>query len=201
MKPIVYFLEANIGAGKTTILKKLEKLDHPKIKIIYEPVDLWIKYGLLDKFYNDKTRYSYTFQNFAFITKIVNLTNLDPNYIYIVERSPFVDKNVFAKLCYDKDLMNDTEWNIYNYWFDNLIKFIDIDVKYIYLDTKPDICFDRIKLRDRHSETNINIEYLNLLNDYTNTWLSNLNSTIIKLDGNTNNNYDDNIKQLIREIF
>ena len=51
---MVYFVEGNIGAGKTTLLKKIESFKFPntnctqkpissKFKVIYEPVDDWMK--------------------------------------------------------------------------------------------------------------------------------------------------------------
>jgi deoxyadenosine/deoxycytidine kinase len=176
-------VEANIGAGKSTFLKKIENLGNSNVKVVYEPVDVWIKSGLLGKFYSDKKRWSYTFQNFAYITKIMALSNLNPNITYIVERSPFVDKYCFAKMCYDNNMMDETEWHIYNYWFDYLITNLNINYKIIYLDTNTDICLNRIRNRDRGDENVIDIKYLELLEQYMSKWLDN-EPNIIRLDGN-----------------
>ena len=70
------FIEGNVGSGKSTFLKLLEKNGY---KIILEPVDEWTQLknkddkNLLENFYADQERYAYTFQSIAFRTRIKNL--------------------------------------------------------------------------------------------------------------------------------
>ena len=52
MKPIIIFIEGNIGAGKTTFLKNIDTKKY-KIQKLFEPVDEWIQSGMLHKFYKD----------------------------------------------------------------------------------------------------------------------------------------------------
>ena len=41
--PKVYFIEGNIGTGKTTFCKQIENLNLDEVQVIYEPVDEWMQ--------------------------------------------------------------------------------------------------------------------------------------------------------------
>lgn len=185
--PII-FIEGNISGGKTTLLDEINK-KMSNIKVIYEPVDTWRQIGLLDEFYKDQKRYGYTFQNIAFITKMMILDNLEDvkNKIYIIERSPFTDANCFGKLCYENGNMNKMEWIAYNMWYQHYIsefenKYKNL-IKFVYLKTDPKVCINRIKIRNRNEESNIPLEYLEALNIKHEEWLEDINNKLV-LDGN-----------------
>ena len=42
--PKIIFVEGNIGTGKSTFLKMIEKCYNDKYQVIYEPVDLWTNF-------------------------------------------------------------------------------------------------------------------------------------------------------------
>ena len=147
----MFFLEGNVGTGKSTFLQKLKENG---IDVIFEPVDIWTSIKndngktLLEEFYNDQKRYAYTFQSIAFRTRVQNIENSKVNTV--IERSIFTDRNVFAKTCYENGMMNEIEWNDYTSWFDWLSKTFNINPKgYIYLRASPDISYERIKKRSR----------------------------------------------------
>ena len=79
MSHIIISLDGNIGAGKSTLLKEI-RTQIPEIYIVDEPVDQWTylidehEKNILELFYEDKHRWSYTFQNYAAITRVNNLT-------------------------------------------------------------------------------------------------------------------------------
>ena len=169
----MYFLEGNVGTGKSTFLQKLKELG---LDVIFEPVDIWTSIKnengktLLEEFYNDQKRYAYTFQSIAFRTRVQNIQNSKVNTV--VERSIFTDRNVFAKTCYENGMMNEIEWNDYTSWFDWLAKTFNINPKgYIYLRASPDISYDRIKKRSRSGEETIPFDYLNELHNKHENWL------------------------------
>ena len=169
----MFFLEGNVGTGKSTFLRTLKELG---INVIFEPVDEWTSIknsngkNLLEEFYNDQKRYAYTFQSIAFRTRVKNIQNSDTNSV--VERSIFTDRNVFAKTCYENGMMNEIEWNDYTSWFDWLVETFDIKPKgYIYLRASPDISYDRIKKRNRSGEETIPFDYLKELHNKHEKWL------------------------------
>ena len=69
----VFILEGNIGAGKSTFLSLIKEL--LPVQIVYEPVEKWQHVGagenILEKFYTDTHRWAYTFQSYAFITRVI----------------------------------------------------------------------------------------------------------------------------------
>ena len=197
----IYFLEGNIGCGKTTLLNAIEKYlienNIENIKVIYEPVQKWQELGLLDLFYRDIKRWSYTFQNVAFITKMMELSGLDRDVIYIVERSPMTDRNCFAQLCYENGFMSAMEWNAYNLWYNHYIHQLDFN-GYIYLRANPERCLERINRRSRGEEGGIQLDYLESLHRKHEEWLSNTELNTLYLE----DNYSlDTIHQVVEEVI
>ena len=72
----VYSIDGLIGSGKSTLVSKLKetlknvKISNKKVVFIQEPVKLWMESGLLNRYYEDSKRWAYTFQNFAYITRL-----------------------------------------------------------------------------------------------------------------------------------
>ena len=71
-------IEGNIGSGKSTILKYLKEYYKNNNNIIFlqEPVDQWDEIRdknnktILEKFYEDQTKYSFAFQMMAYISRL-----------------------------------------------------------------------------------------------------------------------------------
>ena len=204
-KPLIVSIEGNIGSGKSTFINKLEKYiqenDTDKnIFFLSEPVDEWLNIKdendehILSKFYNNQEKYSFTFQMMAYISRlnklkeaIDNLKKSD-NPIIITERSLMTDKYVFAQMLYDENKIEKIEFEIYKKWFNSFNKETEID-KVIYIASKPEICYDRVKLRDRDGEENIQLDYLTKCHNYHENMieiLKNDNKDIVLLNGNDN---------------
>lgn len=172
-----FIIEGNIGAGKSTFLRIIhEQLD---IEVIYEPTDKWsvgTQGNLLELFYKDTPRWAYTFQSYAFISRIQsqiehekNTTSLNPQ---IYERSVYCDRYCFAKNCFEMGTMSELEWNIYKEWFGWLVEsYTRKPSGFIYLHTTPEICHDRIAQRSRSEESEIPLSYLKLLHARHEEWL------------------------------
>lgn len=180
---MIIYIEGSIGVGKSTLLRILKtKYNNDYIEYIQEPVEEWKQItddqniNILDHFYNLPHRWSFTFQLNTLLSRINKLKNLDPNKIYIIERSVYSDKNCFAQNCYTNNLMNKIEWNTYIHIFDMLTKNIDIKPDgFIYLKSSPDICLKRIINRNRNEENGIKKKYLEQINNLHNEWLNNTN--------------------------
>ncbi len=66
-----FLVEGNIGAGKSTFLKIISQ--YLDIQIIYEPHQKWQNvagHNLLEQFYKDPKRWAYTFQSYAFVSRV-----------------------------------------------------------------------------------------------------------------------------------
>lgn len=180
-------IEGNIGTGKTTLFEILKDhyKDNPNIIFISEPVDKWIKLtdtdgeNILEKFYKDQSRWSYSFQMHAFITRSKEILNYHTSdKIIISERSVLTDHNVFADLLHKQNKISELEWKLYIEWF-NWLTDTNPEIKpdkYIYLKADPNISYERIKKRTRAEESNIPLEYIKDVSNQHDNWLLNIES-------------------------
>lgn len=183
-----FVVEGNIGAGKSTFLRLMHEV--LGIDVVYEPTDKWQRKdkdgNLLDLFYKDTQRWAYTFQSYAFISRIqsqidheASVTSLEPQ---IYERSVYCDRYCFAKNCYELGFMSALEWNIYKEWFGWLVQaYTKKPSGFIYLRTTPEVCFDRIQKRSRCEESSIPLSYLEALHSRHEEWLINKQEVLASL--------------------
>lgn len=186
--PIILSFDGNIGSGKSSVVRYfkryfneycIQKNKNLKICFLEEPVSEWEKIidkndgkNAIEKFYEDNSAYSFSFQMMAYISRLALFRKaISENYdIIITERSMFTDKNVFAKMLYDSGNMRCIDYQIYNKWFDEFVDIIK-NMKIVYIRTSPEICNKRIIKRARLGE-NIPINYLQDCHYYHEIWLS-----------------------------
>jgi deoxyadenosine/deoxycytidine kinase len=206
----VISIEGQVGSGKSTLLKKLLNTNKDLI-LLPEPVDIWLNTkdkdgsNMLGKFYENIPRWAYSFQNFAYITRIKILKDSIDSinkfkwtyddlhkrlfsipYVIVTERSIYTDKYVFAQMLYDSGSMTDLEFTLYKTWFDFFAKDYKID-HIVYVRTTPELAMKRIKTRGRPEEKDIKMEYLKNLHKYHENWLINFGGgklNVIQLEDN-----------------
>lgn len=174
----MYILEGNIGSGKSTLLKAVgEYLD---IDIVPEPAVKWQQDGrtgnILDLFYKDTSRWAYTFQSYAFITRIQAIIEHQKAYpdkeAQLLERSVYCDRFCFAKHCYEAGFMTALEWKVYREWFAWLVEQYEAIPKgFIYLRVSPEVALARMGKRCRSEERGITLDYLQALHHKHEEWL------------------------------
>jgi deoxyadenosine/deoxycytidine kinase len=202
-------IEGNIGSGKSTVIEYLKSLNDNQFVFVDEPVSEWLeikdKNGMnaLDCFYSDQKRNSFCFQVLAYITRLKKLMdvikNNKDNKIIITERSIETDRNVFAKMLYNDDLLSSIEWVTYNYWFDTFKELSSVS-KIIYIKATPEKCLERIAKRNRVEEEGIKLEYLSKCHNYHTEWLHN-NNIVITINGHdTVNNIRNKVIEIINTI-
>ncbi len=194
--PMVISLDGNVGSGKSTLLALLKqnynrKINEREIVFLQEPVNVWenIKdengVTILEKFYADQEKYSFSFQMMAYISRLSLLRKTikqHGNGVIITERSVHTDKNVFDKMLYDDKKIEKINYDIYLRWFNEFIK--DIPLKgIIYLKTDPAVCWKRIKERKREGE-DIPLIYSHKCHEYHERWIGNSTHPTLTLDGN-----------------
>jgi len=185
---IIISIDGNIGSGKSTILSDLKYYyeDDKNVLFLKEPVDEWEKITdengvtMLEKFYSDQDKYSFSFQMMAYVSRLKVLRdakktiidnylknrviNNNP-YIIISERSLYTDKMVFAKMLYDSKKIEEVNYKIYLSWFDTFSEEFPVH-KVVYVKTNPEKCHSRIMKRCRDGESNIPLEYLENCSKY-----------------------------------
>ncbi len=206
-KPIIIAVEGNIGAGKSTLLEKLnERFSNRKepfrVLFMKEPVELWQsitdKNGedILTKFYENTEKYSFAFQIMAYSTRLAKLKEaIKSSYdVIICERSLEADRNVFAKMLADDGKIEDIMYTIYNRLYQDTSDEFQMD-GIVYLNTSPEVCQERIKIRHREGEDSIQIDYLSQCQKYYEKWLIegedlNKNTKILELNCNASVTYN-----------
>lgn len=163
-----------IGVGKSTVLELLkQKLNTDRFIFLPEPVDEWTSIkdnngiNALQYFYLDPKKYAMSFQTLAFITRLVQLQKAMDQFEYlepiiITERSLEEDRYVFAEHLHQTGLISEIDFKIYQYWFDTQKILPDLN---FFLKATPKKCLERIMLRGRNEEKEIDIRYLEALDN------------------------------------
>ncbi|KAL9250143.1 Deoxycytidine kinase-like protein [Drosera capensis] len=180
---ITFCVEGNISVGKTTFLQRIanETLElRDLVEIVPEPVNKWQDVGpnhcnILDAFYAEPKRYAYTFQNYVFVTRVMqgweSSNGVKP--LRLMERSVFSDRMVFVRAVHEAKWMNEMEISIYDSWFDPVVSTLPglVPDGFIYLRASPDTCHKRMMLRNRSEEGGVSLDYLRDLHEKHESWL------------------------------
>jgi deoxyguanosine kinase len=190
MRPFLVSIEGNVGSGKSTLLKKLRELE-PEWNFIDEPVESWMKIrndegkSLLDVFYHNIKRWSYTFQNAAVLSRGImikeaieewnrgNRVGTSKSNVFIMERCVETDKHIFASMLKEDGMLDNLEWTLYENWYTFIKTFIPKMDAFVWIDTDYETCSDRIKIRAREGEEDISLDYLKRLEEVHKKWLEN----------------------------
>ena len=194
---MLFSIDGNIGAGKSTLLKNLENTVFCKDHVVfYEPVDEWMSIrpegpgtkSLFEKFYSDKARYGFMFQMYALQTRLNHLLDIiakNPDKIIICERTHHTDAEIFAKMLAKKEIMDKSEYFVYEQWYQYCQSTLHDVVKgFIYLRTSVPTCMNRIVCRNRTGEENIDQSYIQTLHDLHEEWFARNKCPVCIIDGN-----------------
>ncbi|RWS01888.1 thymidine kinase 2-like protein [Dinothrombium tinctorium] len=178
-------VEGNIASGKSTFLNYFKRKFANRVSLCFEPLHKWRDvngYNLFDLLYKDSQRWNFAFQMFSDLTRLQIHESRTNERVKIMERSLFSAKHCFVENSYQKKLVSEVEYLILNEWFNFYTKQRNLKVDFIvYLKTTPEVCLQRIKLRNRSEEE----DYLKSLHDLHEKWLSNeSDKTLIVIDAN-----------------
>lgn len=109
-KRLTFCVEGNISVGKTTFLQRIanETLElRDLVEVVPEPINKWQDIGpdhfnILDAFYAEPQRYAYTFQNYVFVTRVMQERESSGGMkpLRLMERSVFSDRMVRISFCF-----------------------------------------------------------------------------------------------------
>lgn len=210
--PALIFVEGNIGAGKSTFLKMLER--HLPIILTTEPCDEWQNVqgeNLLQAYYQDPSKWAAIFQMYASMTRIRKQQHqaLQCGLVQIMERSWFSDRFCFGSMLYDKHCIDDLSWNIYCQMWDWQCKQTQQPLAFIYLRVMPEQCYQRMRNRSRGEETGVSLQYLQALHECHENLLVRKSATdfmknmpVLVLDGSLNFKDDEAVQRtFVRQIL
>lgn len=172
-KKAVICIEGNIASGKTTCLEYFNKTNN--LEVLTEPVSKWRNlrgHNPLALMYQDPERWGLTLQTY------VQLTMLDRHQaaihapVQMMERSLYSAKYIFVENLYRSGKMPEVDYVVLSEWFDWITTNIHIPVDLIvYLQTSPETCHKRLRLRCRKEEQAIPLEYLESIHQLHEDWL------------------------------
>ena len=154
-------IEGNIGAGKTTLAKRLS--EEYNAKLILEQ---FADNPFLPKFYKDQERYSFPLE-LSFLADRYNqikkqVLNLDLFHPFLVADYYFAKSSIFAQ-----NTLKEDEYRLFRQIFDIVFETMPKPDLYVYLHTNVEKLLKNIKKRGREYEQNINPLYLdNIKNGY-----------------------------------
>lgn len=149
-------VEGPIGAGKTTLARKLaERLD---AQMLLERPD---ENPFLERFYRDASRYALPTQMFFLFQRMNQLRDLAQTDLF--------DARIVSDFLLDKDpifarlTLGDDELNLYQQLYAHLHPQAPLPDLVIYLQAQPETLIDRVKKRGIPMETGISETYMYLL--------------------------------------
>ena len=205
-------IEGNIGSGKSTVLKKLKEA-HPDWVFVDEPVNEWLALrnengeSLLEVFYKDKKRWSYSFQNAAILYRykklreVLDNRNPSTKTIILMERCLETDSQIFCKMLHADGYIDTLEKKLYDDWFAHLNAMLPPVNAYIYVNTEPETSYERLKVRAREGESVIPLEYLKELHAYHKSWLYKNNTKPVLTFDNSHSDIDiQHISEFVKNL-
>lgn len=202
----LFFVEANIAASKTTVLRGLKKEGYT---VLEEPLDIWKERycekdgtNILGLFYTNMGRWSFDFEVMAFVTRKKQLKEAlaSPSDVVVIERSLYTDRRTFALNLYRNGFITEMQWKIYDDFFWSMMEeveryFTQANCYYLYIDTDPAVCAARKEGRGRKEEKEMVPTYLTQLHTTLRDWLLDVDTEFPVLTVNGNEDEQSVLKQ------
>ena len=151
-------IEGNIGAGKTSLAKKIS-IDFNSKLILERFADN----PFLPKFYEEPDRYAFTLEMSFLAERYQQITD-DLSQLNIFSDSIVSDYDIFKSLIFSKITLSEDEFALYRKLFFSMYKDILKPDLYIYLNQNIERLKENIKKRGRDYEQNIDSKYLKNIN-------------------------------------
>jgi deoxyadenosine/deoxycytidine kinase len=108
--------------------------------------------------------------------------------LIICERSLEADKNIFAKMLYDDNMIDEINYKIYMKFYNEYKNDFKLN-GLVYIHAEEDVCYNRVHKRNRKGEDSVPLEYLKKCKEYHQDWLVNKNNILV-INANYDANYD-----------
>jgi deoxyguanosine kinase len=147
-------IEGNIGAGKTTLAKKIASDYNAKIIL-----ERFADNPFLPKFYEDQERYSFPLELSFLADRYHQLKEelLTPDLFHPLT---VADYYFMKSLIFSRQTLSDDEYNLYKQLFEIIHKSLPKPDLFVYLSMSTDRLLEQIKQRGRVYEQNISAAYL-----------------------------------------
>ncbi len=161
-------IAGNIGSGKTTLTRLLSK--HFGWEAHYEDIDT---NPYLNSFYEDMQRWSFNLQVYFLNSRFRQIIQIrQSGKTVIQDRTIYEDAYIFAPNLHSMNLMSSRDFENYSSLFELMSSFIQAPDLLIYLKSSVPNLVNQIQKRGREYEESIRLDYLKLLNERYETWIS-----------------------------
>jgi len=159
-------IAGNIGVGKSSLTKLLsEKLGW---EAYFEAVD---ENPYLADFYQDMRRWAFHSQIFFLTRRMRHHYELaQRNHSVVQDRSVYEDAEIFARNLYLQGQMAERDYAVYQELYETVAHILPPPDLVVYLKASVPTLIERIRLRGRNYERNIDVEYLARLNQMYEEW-------------------------------
>ena len=159
-------IDGVVGAGKSTLAQKVSnKLGIP----IYEELQNQTTMNLLEEFYKDKKRWSFTLQIHFLNERFKMIKDIHKNGGGILDRSIFGDR-IFASMLNEDGYMTNDEFLTYSTLLDNMLQHAKEPTLLVYIDCDLETAKKRIQKRGREMEQSVDEIYWKRLNQKYRDW-------------------------------
>ena len=164
-------IAGNIGSGKSSLTKLIS--DELEWKPYSEKVN---DNPYLKDFYSDMNRWSFNLQIYFLSHRFKTHKEITKKKSSVIQdRSIYEDVEIFAKNLYTMGKMKKRDYDNYRQLFKEMTHFLQPPDLMIYLRSSLDKLSKQIKLRGREFERNIDLSYLNKLNQSYEEWIAKYN--------------------------
>ncbi len=191
-------IEGNIGAGKTSLARKIA--DDTNSKLVLEQ---FAENPFLPKFYKDPDRYAFPVELAFLADRYQQLkTEITPRDLF--QTKTVSDYYFIKSLIFSKNTLKEDEYKLYKQLFDIIQQQLTLPDLYVYLHVNTDNLMRNIKKRGRDYETEIEKSYLDMIqNGYFEFIKSRTDMTFVVLDMNNIDfvNSAEDYKRVKKAIF
>lgn len=172
-KKFTVSVEGNIGCGKTTLLSYFEPFS--TVEAIKEPINKWTNvhgHNALELLYKDPKRWSFSFNNYALLTRLQMHEHVPATPVKMLERSIYSTRYVFVENSYQSGSLAGLEHAVLDEMFCHILKTRKVEVDLIvYLRASPEVCYERLRRRNRKEENTVPYDFIKRLHDLHEDWL------------------------------
>lgn len=172
-------IEGVIGVGKTSLTRLLQPLFQAEILL-----EIFEENPFLSDFYGDRQRYAFQTQIFFLLSRYRQQRETIPNLLAkgnLLSDYTFEKDSIFAHLNLSGD-----ELETYNLVHEALAERIHKPDLIVYLRATTETAMQRIAMRDRSYERNIEREYIESLNQAYEAFFTSYNeTTVLAIDSST----------------
>ncbi|WP_181350783.1 deoxynucleoside kinase [Thalassobacillus sp. CUG 92003] len=194
-------VEGPIGVGKTSLSKKLAS--HFDFHLLQEIVE---ENPFLGKFYENIEEWSFQTEMFFLCNRFKQLEDIEQKYLQM-GKPVIADYHISKNMIFARRTLQEKQFEKYSQIFDILTHDMPRPNMMIYLHASLDTLMDRIRMRDRDVEANIQASYLQQLSQDYEDFMNHFEAShpdipVIRINGDDTDfvKHQDHLQAIISQV-